>query len=72
MAEQRIQRWEYRVLRAYSDGSIFLDDQKIDRRDGVTALLNQLGDEGWELVGQSEAVGPAGGDISYTFRRPKR
>jgi hypothetical protein len=58
-AEERSEaapRWEYRVLTKAK----LLDLGK----DDLTAGLNQLGDEGWELA----AVDPS---FSYIFKRPK-
>ncbi|MBI4493926.1 MAG: DUF4177 domain-containing protein [Chloroflexi bacterium] len=66
-----VQTWEYTVVVGYSDGRVFANGQEQPPGKRAYDVLNELGALGWELVGQSEVVGPAGGDITYTLRRPR-
>lgn len=65
-----VQTWEYSVVVGYSDGRVFVNGEEQSRDKLAHDVLNELGVLGWELAGQSEAVGAAGGDITYTLRRP--
>jgi hypothetical protein len=61
----RASRWEYKVARLPLGGDANRVEGPEAVREAQAALLNDLGKEGWELVGQTD------GRIFY-FKRPVR
>jgi hypothetical protein len=68
-----MQNWEYRIVVVDIDW-----DDESDKPNGIDkGRLNQLGNEGWELVGIAPVNGPLEDgsnctvEIQYLFKRPK-
>ncbi|KTG08514.1 hypothetical protein AUR64_17695 [Haloprofundus marisrubri] len=61
-----MQRWEYKTLRIDSGFPIFSSDTNPE------VELNELGDDGWELVDTIIATGSSGTETkSLILKRPK-
>jgi hypothetical protein len=65
-----MQKWEYLAL-YYSGGNRYADTSgrtwktaSGERVNDIISFLNQLGEEGWELIGRE--------DEPYIFKRPKQ
>ena len=71
-----MQKWEYLVIRGeYSNGRFrphFVNEQELTdwRKISLVSFLNQLGDEGWELVGSLGFL-TGGPQNKLLFKRPK-
>jgi hypothetical protein len=59
-----MQRWEYLVLEVEQDHPRLMNGQELRGWDSLKlyAVLNQLGEEGWEMVGTQSTP-------SYTFAK---
>jgi hypothetical protein len=82
-----VQRWEYYFVSAYLKGTDWYmplsPTETLHSWPAITAFLNELGDQGWELVATTSIVYPYGeftagtGRIGYqveyafSFKRPK-
>jgi len=60
------QKWEYKTYRGVLTGK-----KPQDFDDEIRLMLNQSGDEGWELVGTEKYVSGGIYVNEYTFKRPK-
>jgi len=66
-----LQRWEYLILKSkmnYGTTKYYINDQmQPTLKDGsLPQIVNQLGGQGWELVG----VNADEGALAYIFKRP--
>jgi hypothetical protein len=72
-----MQKWEYMYIGANGDEVISLNGQKIQKREkaSLPRILNDLGDQGWELVNSFLGETSTGFDLAYywtfVFKRSK-
>lgn len=63
--EMNVTKWEYKVIDIRNDeASIWGEDSTTNGYAEIAALLNRLGEEGWELL--------AVADTRFIFKREKR
>lgn len=64
-------RWEYKIINVRSE-NYRLDPRATDSRPGLEPSLNDLGAEGWELVGLTSVNFKSGAtdNIALVFKRP--
>ncbi len=68
-----MQKWEYKTVSieyVHNDYELLVTSvnfKKLQRKERLNAYLTEIGEEGWELVGQSIT---APGELVCTFKRP--
>ncbi len=73
-----MQKWEYLVIRGEYGGFSrrfmphFVNEQELKdwKKISLSSLMNQLGNDGWELV-SSVGYPPGNNDNELLFKRPK-
>lgn len=76
-----MQKWEYFFATAYLQGVASkrwemspTPNKKLNSWDEIVTFINELGEEGWELVSTTSIVYPENNQVKYnfSFKRPKK
>ncbi len=78
--QQQMQKWEHLFLSAYLVGMVTKHwemplgpGKKLNSWEEIMAFVQQLGDQGWQLVSTTSIIYPGNVQIEYSlaFKRPK-